>query len=110
VNDAWVVYLALFSVAAIALGVLGYAWTRGRLGLVSAVVLVLALAAWILDLVALTTGFRDADGFVDCRDACTPTHRLAALGFVAPPLLVALSAAGMAVALVVRGRRRRRAP
>jgi hypothetical protein len=106
-NDAWVVYLALFSVAAIALGALGLAWTRGRLGLVSAVVLVLASVAWVLDFAAVTTGFHDADGFVDCGNACRPAHRLAALGFVAPPLLIALGAAGLAIALIVRGRRRR---
>jgi hypothetical protein len=109
-NDAWVVYLALLSLALIACGLLGLAWTRGRLGLVSAGLLVLAAAAWVLDFAALTTGFRDADGFADCGNACTPAHRLAALGFVAPPLLIALGAAGLATALIVRGRRRRLSP
>jgi hypothetical protein len=106
-NDAWVVYLALLSLAVIVCGVLALAWTRGRLGLVSAGVLVLAAAAWVLDFAALATGFHDADGFVDCGNDCTPAHRLAALGFVAPPLLIAMGAAGLVVALVVRGRRRR---
>lgn len=105
-NDAWVVYLALLSVAAIACGALALAWTRGRLGVASAVVLVVAAVAWVLDFAALTTGFHDADGFVDCGSACRPAHRLAALGFVAPPLLLAIGAAGMAIALIVRGRRR----
>jgi hypothetical protein len=109
VNDAWMVWLALVSVVLLAGGVLAYAWTRGRLGVVSAVLLVVAIAAWIVDVAAVTTDFRDADGFVDCADTCTATHRLAALGFVTPPLLVALAAAGMTVALVARGRRRRRA-
>jgi hypothetical protein len=106
-DDAWVVYLALLSIAVIALGTLGLAWTRGRLGLASAVLLVLAGVAWVLDLAAVTTGFHDADGFVDCANACTPTHRLAALGFITPPLLIALAAAGLASALIIRGRRRR---
>jgi hypothetical protein len=106
-NDAWVVYLALLSVAVLACGALGLAWTRGRLGLASAVLLALAALAWVLDLAAVTTGYHDADGFVDCANACTPTHRLAALGFVTPPLLIALGAAGLAIALIARGRRRR---
>jgi hypothetical protein len=91
----------------IACGALALAWTRGRLGVASAVVLVLAAVAWVLDFAALTTGFHDADGFVDCGNACRPAHRLAALGFVAPPLLLAVGAAGMVIALIVRGRRRR---
>ena len=108
-NDAWVVYLALLSVAVIACGALALAWTRGRLGVASAVLLVLAVVAWVLDFVALTTDFRDADGLLDCGRVCTPMHRLVALGFVAPPLLIAIAAAGMAIALVARARRRRRA-
>jgi hypothetical protein len=107
VNDAWIVWLALASLVAIVGGTLAYAWTRGRLGAVSAVVFVLAVAVWVLDFAAVSSGFADADGFVDCNRACTATHRVAALGFVAPPLLIAMSAAGMAIALLARGRRRR---
>jgi hypothetical protein len=107
VNDPWIVQLALLSIVAIVCGALAYAWTRGRLGVVSAGVFVLAVVAWVLDFAAVTSGFRDAEGFVDCARACTPTHRLAALGFVGPPLLVAIAAAGMAIALFVRARRRR---
>jgi len=107
VTDAWVVLLALGSLVLITLGLLAAAWTRGRLGLASGAVFILALTAWVADLAAVTSGFRDADGFVDCGDFCTPTHRLAAFGFVAPPLLISLSAGGMLVALVARGRRRR---
>jgi hypothetical protein len=74
-NDAWVVYLALLSVVVIACGALALAWTRGRLGVASAVVLVLAAVTWVLDFAALTTGFHDADGFVDCGHACRPPGR-----------------------------------
>jgi hypothetical protein len=107
-SEAWTVLLALASLVLVAGGLLAAAWTRGRLGLVSGAVFVLALAAWVLDFVAITSGFGDADGFVDCGDFCTTTHRLAALGFVAPPLLISLSAGGMLVARLARGRRRRR--
>jgi hypothetical protein len=106
VTDAWVVLLALGSLGLITFGLLATAWTRGRLGVASGVVFVIALTAWVADFAAVTSGYRDADGFVDCGSFCTPTHRLAALGFVAPPLLISLSAAGMAVALVARRRRR----
>ena len=106
-TEAWVVLLALASLVLIAFGLLAAAWTRGRLGLASGVVFALALAAWVLDFAAITSDFRDADGFVDCGDFCTTTHRLTALGFVAPPLLISLSAGGLLVALLARGRRRR---
>jgi pyruvate dehydrogenase E2 component (dihydrolipoamide acetyltransferase) len=106
-TDAWVVLLALGSLVLIAFGLLAGAWTRGRLGLASGVVFVVAVVAWAADVVALTSDYRDADGFVDCGESCTAMHRLAALGFVAPPLLISLAAAGMLVALVARGRRHR---
>jgi hypothetical protein len=106
-KEHWVVYLALSSLVAVVCGVLAYAWTRGRLGLVSAGVFAVALTAWVADLAAITTGYRDADGFVDCT-RCTATHYVATLGFIAPPLLIAIAAAGMAIALIARGRRRRR--
>jgi uncharacterized membrane protein YfcA len=107
VNDAWVVWLALVSLVLLALGLLAGAWTRRRLGLASVALFGLALAAWVGDLVVIASDVRDADGFVDCGDNCTAMHRLAALGFVAPPLLVSLAAGGMLVALVARGRARR---
>jgi hypothetical protein len=106
-TEAWVVLLALGSLVLIAFGLLAAAWTRGRLGLASGAVFALALTAWVLDFAAITSGFGDADGFVDCGDSCTTTHRVTALGFVAPPLLISLSAGGMLVALVARGRKRR---
>ena len=107
-TDQWVVLLAVGSLVLITFGVLAAAWARGRLGLASGAVFVSALTAWVVDFAAITSGFRDADGFVDCGEGCTTTHRLAALGFVAPPLLISLSVGGMLVALVARGRRRRR--
>jgi hypothetical protein len=107
VNDYWVVLLALVSLVAVTGGLLLVAWTRGRLGLASGALFALAAAAWIADVVAVANGLNDADGFVDCGSSCTPTHRLAALGFIAPPLLIALSAAGMVLALLVRARDRR---
>jgi hypothetical protein len=107
VRDAWVFYLALASLLALTGGLLALAWLRGRLGVASAIALVVAVAAWVADFAAVTSGFHDADGFVDCGESCTGVHLAAGLGFVAPPLLISLSAAGMLVTLIGRGRRRR---
>jgi hypothetical protein len=107
VNDYWVVLLALVSLVAVAGGLLLAAWTRGRLGLASGALFALAIAAWIVDFVAVANGLNDADGFVDCGRSCTPTHRLAALGFIAPPLLIALAASGMVIARFALARDRR---
>jgi hypothetical protein len=109
VNDAWTVGLALVSLVALTCGLLVLAWRRGRLGVASAVVMGLGVVAWVAVFAAVTSGYHDADGFADCGDDCTPAHRFAALGFIAAPLLISLSAAGLMVALVARGRRRRRA-
>jgi len=107
VNDAWVMYVVLAAVVLLACGLLAAAWSRGRLGLASAVLLAVAVAAWMLDLAAVTSGFQDADGFVDCGSACRPVHRAAAVGFLAPPLLISLAASGLVVALIARQRKRR---
>ena len=106
-NDYWTVYLAFVSVLALTGGLLVLAWRHGRLGTASTILFTLAIAAWVADVVAITSGLGDADGFVDCGDACTLTHRVAVLGFVAPPLLMSVGAAGMAIALFARGRARR---
>ena len=106
-NDWWIVVLAVVSLAALTGGLLVFAWSRRRLGLASAVAFVLALVLWVAAFAAVSSGYRDADGFVDCGESCTGVHLAASLGFVAPPLLISVSAAGMLVALVVRARRRR---
>ena len=103
-NDPWLVYLALASLVALTCGALVLAWTRGRLGIASVSVFALALAVWVVAFAAVASGFKDADGFVDCRDACTGVHLAAALGFIAPPLLVSVAAAGMIVVLFRRRR------
>lgn len=106
-SDAWTVYVAIASVVVLGGGVLAGAWVRGRLGLVASGMFVVAVLVWVLAFAAVASGFNDADGFVDCREACTGTHYSAAVGVLAPPLLISLSAAGMVVALVRRSRARR---
>jgi hypothetical protein len=107
VTDWWTVVLAFVSVLVLTCGLLVFAWRRGRLGVASALLFVLAVAAWAAGFAAIASDFHDADGFADCRDDCTVMHRVAVLGFVAPPLLISVAAGGMVLAIVARGRRRR---
>jgi hypothetical protein len=102
VNDPLVVYVAVFSLVALTSGALAAAWTRKRLGVAAAGLLVLWLVVWLADLLAISSGFRDADGFADCADDCTGVHYSAAVGFLASPLLVALAALAGLVALTRR--------
>jgi hypothetical protein len=90
-------------------GALAVAWRWGRLGAGAVALFVVACVIWVAAFAAIVSGFRDADGFVDCRDDCSTVHYFSALGFLAPPLLISLSALGMIVAVAQRRRLRRRA-
>ena len=70
-TEAWIFVLALVSLAAITGGLLVLAWSRRRLGLASFVAFVAALVVWITAFAAVSSGYRDADGFVDCGESCT---------------------------------------
>ncbi len=107
-RDTWLVYLALGALLLVAGGVLVGGWARGRLGTAAVVVLIVAVAVWVADFAAISSGYRDADGFFDCGDACTGVHFSTAVGFLAPPLLISAAALGALVAL--RQRRRGREP
>ena len=106
-SDPWSVWLAIAASFVLAVGLLAAASTRGRLGLAALALLVVAVAMWVLDGLAVTTGFQDADGFVDCREACTGVHYAAAFGLLAPPLLIAVAAAGLLWSILARRRARR---
>ena len=105
-RDVWLVYLALGALFVLVGGLLVGAWARGRLGTAAVVVFALALALWAVDFAAISSGYRDADGFFDCGEACTGVHFSTAVGFLAPPLLISTAALGALVAL--RQRRRGR--
>jgi hypothetical protein len=106
VRDAWLVYLALGALLVLVSGLLVGAWARGRLGAAAVVVFVLAVALWVVDFAAISSGYRNADGFFDCAEACTGVHFSTAVGFLAPPLLISAAALGALVALHQRRRRR----
>ena len=107
-RDVWLVYLALGALFVLVAGLLVGAWARGRLGVAAAGVFVLAVVLWVADFAAISSGYRDADGFFDCGEACTGVHFSTAVGFLAPPLLISTAALGALVAL--RQRRRARQP
>jgi len=106
VRDAWLVYLALGALFVLSGGLLAGAWARGRLGTAAALLFALAVAVWVVDFAAISSGYRDADGFFDCRDACTGVHFSTAVGFLAPPLLISFAALAAMVALRQRQRGR----
>lgn len=97
--------MALF---ALMCGALAAGWMRGRLGAAALALFVAACLIWVAAFAAIVSGFHDADGFVDCRDDCSSVQYLSAVGFLAPPLLISLSALAMIVVLGRRWRLRRR--
>ncbi len=105
-RDAWLVYLALGALFLLVCGVLVSAWARGRLGLAAIVLFSAAVLVWVIDFMAISTGYRDADGFFDCGEDCTGVHFSTAVGFLAPPLLIAMSALAALVRLFQRRRTR----
>ena len=103
------VLIGVVSLFALACGALAAAWPRGRLGATAIALFVVACAIWAATFAAIVSGYRDADGFVGCNESCSSVHHLSAIGFLAPPLLISLSAFGMIVAVGRRRQLRRRA-
>jgi hypothetical protein len=101
------VQIGLVALFALTCGALAVAWQRGRLGAAAIALFVVACAIWVADFAAIVSGYRDADGFLDCNESCSSVHYLSAIGFLAPPLLIALSALAMIVALGRRWKLRR---
>jgi hypothetical protein len=63
-----------------------------------------ALAAlWLLDVAAISQGWRDLDGFIDCNDACSPGQTAAGVVALWVPVLFVV----LVVALLVLAVRRR---
>ncbi len=105
-RDAWLVYLALGALFVLVCGLLAGAWAWGRLGTAAVVLFASAVVVWVLDFAAISSDYRDADGFFDCGGECTGMHFSTAVGFLAPPLLIAMSALAALVMLIQRRRAR----
>ena len=78
-----------------------------RLGLGAAILFAVAFTIWVVDFAAVASGFGGADSFVVCTEECTSMHYSVVVGFLAPPLLIALAAFAGIVALEQRRRARR---
>ena len=101
------VQVLVVTLFALCCGVLMVAWMQRRLGLAAGVLLGGALLIWVVDFAAIVTGFGDADSFVVCTEDCGGVHYSVVVGFLAPPLLIALAAFAGIVALEQRRRARR---
>jgi hypothetical protein len=102
------VQIGVVALFALTCGALAAAWTRGRLGAAAIALFVVASLVWVASFAAIVSGYHDADGFASCGDDCSSVQHFSAVGFLAPPLLISLSALGMIVALGRRRRLRRR--
>ena len=102
------VQIGVVALFALTCGALAAAWTRGRLGAASIALFVVASLIWVASFAAIVSGYHDADGFASCSDDCSTVQHISAVGFLAPPLLISLSALGMLVAIGQRRRLRRR--
>ena len=102
------VQIGVVALFALTCGALAAAWTRGRLGAAAVALFVVASLVWVASFAAIASGYQDADGFASCGEDCSTVHHVAGVGFLAPPLLISLSALGMIVALGRRWRLRRR--
>jgi hypothetical protein len=105
--STWVVQVVVVALFALTCGVLAAAWMRGRLGTAAIALFVSALVVWVIAFAAIASEFRDANGFATCVADCSTVHYVSAVAFLAPPLLIALSAFAMLVARGSRWRLRR---
>jgi hypothetical protein len=103
------VQVALVVLFAFVSGLLALAWMRGRLGAAAIVLFLVSCALWAVAIVLVSTGAGGADAFATCQSDCTAVHYLTSLAFLAPPLLIALSAFAMIVSRGLRWRARRSA-
>jgi hypothetical protein len=105
--STWIVQVVIVALFALTCGALALAWIRGRLGTAAIALFALALAVWVLAFISITAEFRGTNNFATCDESCTTVHYLAAVAFIAPPLLIALSGLAMIVARGSRWRLRR---
>jgi len=107
--STWVVQVVIVALFALTCGALAAAWMRGRLGVAAIALLAAAIVVWAAAFVAIAGQFHGAENFATCGDDCTAVHYLSAIGFITPPLLMALAALAMLVARGSRWRERRAA-
>jgi hypothetical protein len=102
--STWVVQVVVVALFALTCGALAGAWMRGRLGIAAIALFSVALIAWVTAVAAIASEFRSANDFATCVENCTTVHYVAAVAFIAPPLLIALAGLAMIVARGTRWR------
>ena len=96
--------LTLAAVVAVAATALLDGFTRARL-LRDALLATVALAVvWLLAVIAVSTDWQDADGFIDCNASCSRFQDAISVVLVVAPV----AAAGVLAVAVVAGRAARR--
>ena len=105
-NDA-LVQVLLIALFALSCGALSLAWMQRRLGLAAGILFGIALTVWVVDFAVIAAGVGDADSFAACTEECSGVHYSVVVGFLAPPLLIALASVAGIVAIEQRRRARR---
>ncbi len=105
--STWVVQVVVVVLFALTCGALALAWIRGRLGVAAIALFAISLVVWVVAFVAITSEFRNANDFASCSVNCSAVHYVSAVAFIAPPLLIALSALAMLASRGSRWRLRR---
>ena len=105
-NDA-LVQVLLVALFALSCGALSLAWMQRRLGLAAAILFGVALAVWVRRLRRDRRGRRRRGRLRRLTEECSGVHYSVVVGFLAPPLLIALASFAGIVALEQRRRARR---
>jgi hypothetical protein len=89
--------IVLVAAVELGVGILFAAFRRDRLSRAIVIALLILGTVIVLDVVAISTDFRDADGTFDCYGYCSTSQKIiswslsvAALGLVALPIAVVL--------------------
>jgi uncharacterized membrane protein len=103
-----VAFLLVLAAAVLsATGVLVAAHRRGRLLTAALAGIVVVAAVWGLNLLAVATGWRDMDGFVDCRDCSAGQHVAGTVFYVGFAVGMVFLTAALAALLAARQRVKR---
>ena len=105
--STWIVQVVIVALFALTCGALAAAWMRGRLGTAALALFAVAVVVWIAAFAAIASEFRGVNDFATCGDDCRAAHYVAAVAFIAPPLLISLAAFAMLVSRGLRWRARR---
>jgi hypothetical protein len=87
--------------------VVWHGYRNRRLARNAVIWLAILAALWVLAAVAISTDWRDADGYVDCWPHCMRVQQTVGVLFWIAPVAAALTAISALVASLARRRQRR---